>query len=210
MTATPSKNTALYFDGANPTADIALFRPGPRGVEVLLIKRSLASAACPGLEAFPGGFQNSATHSGAHMPTETPEQTARRELTEETGLVAGVDITLTSCGVWDARWRDPRNDATRFARSHLYCAMAPEGFGPAPQGLDDAEYGKTAWVALTDLAGVTMAFDHGCMLSAACAALGLEDPGARSFSLDNLWASTTPSQKAATPKESSLVRLPGP
>lgn len=183
MTSKP----ALYFLGANPTADLALFRPAAKGFEVLLIKRSSSSSACPGLPAFPGGFVESLNPSGVHQPAETPEQAARRELTEETGLVAGSQAELVSCGAWDAPWRDPRNSPERFAKSHLFCAMMPHGYGPEPRGLDDAEAGATQWVALEDLAGRVMAFDHGAMLSACCAKLGLHDPGARSWSLERMW-----------------------
>lgn len=185
--ANPTKR-ALYFKGPNPTADIVLFRPAPTGVEVLLIVRSRASNACPGLPAFPGGFVDAVDEKADfHHAKETPEEAGRRELTEETGLVAGKDTELLACGVWEAPWRDPRNSPDSFARSHLFCAWVPEGFGPNPQSLDDAEPGKTAWVNLASLSGTVMAFDHGCMLSSACAKLGIPDPGARSWSQDLLW-----------------------
>jgi 8-oxo-dGTP diphosphatase len=179
---------SLYFVGANPTADLALFRPSPGGPEVLLIKRSERSEACPRLAAFPGGFVESHTSSGAHSPAETPEQAAWRELAEETGLARAAGVELISCGSWDAPWRDPRNSPERFAQSHLFCAWVPEGFGPEPKGLDDAEEGQTQWTALGELTGRVLAFDHGAMLSACCAKLGIPDPGAKSWAQERLWA----------------------
>ena len=177
--------SSLFFQGANPTADLALFRMSPRGPETLLIVRSVSSPACPGLPAFPGGFIESSTGRGMlHQACETPEQAARRELLEETGVAAGVEIELIACGVWDAPWRDPRNGDGKFARSHLFCAMVPESFGSEPQGLDDAEEGLTRWVPISELAGREMAFDHGQMLSAACTLLGLKDPKARSWAVE--------------------------
>lgn len=188
MSSTPATSSPLHFLGANPTADLALFRIGADGPETLLIVRSSSSPACPGLPAFPGGFVESSTGRGSeHRAAETPEQAARRELLEETGVEAGSCIEPLACGVWDAPWRDPRNGDGKFARSHLFCALAPASFGPDPQGLDDAEEGSTRWVPLSELAGRVMAFDHGQMLSAACARLGLPDPGARSWSLERRW-----------------------
>ena len=185
--AKPTK-PALYFLGDNPTADMILMRPAPSGPEVLLIVRAAHSNACPLLAAFPGGFVDAVDEKAqTHQASETPEHAARRELLEETGLVAGKDVTLTPCGIWSAHWRDPRGDEQRRAVSHAFCAWVPEGFGPNPQSLDDAEPGKTAWVKLSELSGALMAFDHGAMLSAACAMLGAQDPGARSWSLEQLW-----------------------
>lgn len=190
MTDSPSgiDKPKLYFVGANPTADMILMRPGPKGPEVLLIVRGEHSAACPLLPAFPGGFVDAIPGCGdRHVPSESPAEAARRELHEETGLVAGLDVELSYLGAWQSPWRDPRNDESRFAVSHLFCAWVPEDFGPDPQGLDDSQPGQTAWVRLSDLAGVVMAFDHGAMLSAACAKLGVEDPGANSWALRMHW-----------------------
>ena len=175
-------SSSLYFEGPNPTADLGLFRPGPRGPEVLLITRSRQSAACPGLPAFPGGFVEAvAPKAPKHEAAETPEEASRRECLEETGLRPGLDIELLSAGVWEGHGRDPRDSPQRWTRSHLFCGWAPEGFGPDPKGLDDAEPGETDWFAVADLRGQTMAFDHGRMLSSCCAKLGIEDPGALSW-----------------------------
>lgn len=191
----------LYFNGANPTADLALFRPGPSGWEVLLIVRGLASEACPGLPAFPGGFIESSTGRGSeHRAVETPREAAARELTEETGLVVVDGAELVNCGVWETPGRDPRNEEGSFTRSHLFCTLVAAGFGPEPQGLDDAMARGTRWVALNELAGREMAFDHGLMLSAACAKLGLPDPGARSWSLSKLWARRDSAEHQQTAK----------
>ena len=185
---TSKEKPSLYFKGKNPTADMILLRPSAEGPEVLLIVRSSKSNACPLLSAFPGGFVNAVDmHSEVHEAKETPEEAARRELEEETGLIAGKDVIVHECGVWKAPWRDPRNDDERYAVSHAFCGWVPEGYGANPQSLDDAEPGKTTWVKLSELSGQMMAFDHGIMLSAACAKLGAVDPGARSWSQERLW-----------------------
>lgn len=191
----------LYFKGPNHTADLALFRPSPQGPQVLLIVRGKSAFACPGLPAFPGGFVNAKPSAlGLHEPAETFEQAAKREFEEETGLRAGTDADLLSLGTWSSAWRDPRNDAEREAQSHLFAAWVPEGFGEDPQGLDDCEPGQTRWVLVASLAGATMAFDHGAMLSACCAKLGMPDPGAKSWAQEALWARSAASAAPARPR----------
>lgn len=163
---------ALWKEGANLTSDIVLFRKSGDDVQVLLIERGKDVQACPGLPAFPGGFIEDG---------ESPFDAARRELQEETGLGLSKNIDLDYCGAWDNPMRDPRNTVDRFVRSHVYTGWVPEGYGEHPKGLDDAEPGKTKWTSLSELKDRVLAFDHGIILSACCAKLGIKDPMASSW-----------------------------
>lgn len=174
MTSTSDQaKPALRMKGPNWTADLALIRPDGKGsFEALLIRRSWIAPACPGMMALPGGFID---------PSEAPMSAARRELIEETG-VSSESLELIEAGVWDQRGRDPRESEDRWAASHLFAALAPEGFAPRPQGLDDAEPGQTRWVSWGELSRMELAFDHGLMLARSAALIGAPDPQARSWS----------------------------
>lgn len=76
------------------TADVVVLRGKGRGYQVLLIERG--GHPCLGKLAFPGGFANE---------NEPVEDTARRELREETG-VTGLEMELL--GVFSKPGRDPR------------------------------------------------------------------------------------------------------
>lgn len=85
-------------------ADIVTFTVRGEELEVLLIERG--SAPCKGQWALPGGFMRQ---------SESLEQTAHRELKEETGVGEGFHIT--QIGTWSAPKRDSRGRvvATAFA-----------------------------------------------------------------------------------------------
>ena len=131
------------------TADIAIFEKGAAGLKVLLIRRG--GHPFLGRWALPGGFADAG---------ETIEQTAARELQEETGL-AGLPLKLV--GVYSAPGRDPRG----WTVSAVYAAFVEEGQARAIAGDDAAE---AAWfdvrvgadgtprAALSD--GEGLAFDH--------------------------------------------------
>ena len=76
------------------TADIAVFARGDDGLKLLMIRRG--GHPFLGCWALPGGFADEG---------ETIEQTAARELAEETGL-KGLSVSLV--GVYSAPGRDPR------------------------------------------------------------------------------------------------------
>lgn len=65
------------FDGARPSAVLALLSDGPDGAEVLLTRRSMHLSSHRGEISFPGGRLD---------PGETYEQAALREAHEEVGL----------------------------------------------------------------------------------------------------------------------------
>lgn len=76
------------------TADIVVLRPDQDGLQVLLVERG--GHPFIGKLALPGGFANE---------NEPVEETATRELEEETG-VSGLSMTLV--GVFSRPGRDPR------------------------------------------------------------------------------------------------------
>jgi 8-oxo-dGTP pyrophosphatase MutT (NUDIX family) len=75
-------------DGLRSAAVLVLFGEGPRGPDVLLLRRSDDLRHHPGQPAFPGG--------GIDPTDAGPEAAALREAHEETGLEpAGVDVLMT-------------------------------------------------------------------------------------------------------------------
>ena len=131
------------------TADIAVFAKGEGGLKLLLIRRG--GHPFLGSWALPGGFADEG---------ETIEQTAARELEEETG-VTGLPMRLV--GVYSAPGRDPRG----WTVSVAFAALVEEGRVKASAGDDAAEAvwfdvgvsaDGSAVVALPR--GETLAFDH--------------------------------------------------
>lgn len=101
-----------------PSATVVLARPGPRGPEVLLLKRLRTSGFVPGAYVFPGGRVDAADSSVDLIArtlgmTAEPEpaywMAAAREAFEETGLLLGVRADGTSCALGDGSleaWRE--------------------------------------------------------------------------------------------------------
>ena len=132
------------------TSDAVVFRSAPSGREVLLIRRGQDPYA--GAWALPGGFIE---------PFERPEDAARRELAEETGLT--LTSTLVLVGVYGERGRDPRG----WTVSTAYVALI-DGDAPAVLGGDDAA--EARWFAVDGLP--SLAFDHGQIVADALVMLG--------------------------------------
>jgi 8-oxo-dGTP diphosphatase len=128
------------------TSDTVVVAGDPRRRCVLLVRRGDAPFA--GLWALPGGFVDEG---------ERPEDAARRELAEETGL--RWDGLLREVGTFGDPGRDPRG----WTVSAVYLAEI-SGAPPAVLGDDDAV--DAAWFPINELP-VPLAFDHESVLAAA-------------------------------------------
>ncbi len=132
------------------SGDTVLVRVTAAGREVLLIRRGRGPFS--GAWALPGGFIE---------PFERPEDAARRELAEETGLAYAGPLALV--GVYGERGRDPRG----WTVSAAYVGLI-EGEAPEVLGGDDAE--EARWFSVDALP--ELAFDHGTIVADALAMLG--------------------------------------
>ena len=128
---TEAEFLAAYRPGDYPrpsvTADIAVFREGAAGMELLLIRRG--GHPFLGKWALPGGFSE---------PGETVDETAARELREETNLMG---LPLTPVGFFSTPGRDKR----AWTMSEGFAAVLPAE-GPEPVAGDDAR--ETGWFNL--------------------------------------------------------------
>jgi 8-oxo-dGTP diphosphatase len=120
------------------TADMVAFAERDGVLHVLLIRRGWAPFQ--GFWALPGGHVDAG---------ERVEQTARRELWEETSIEAG---PLTPVGVYTAPGRDPRGRYVTAVFSTQLDDM------PTPVAADDAD--AALWVTVTKVLAGPLAFDH--------------------------------------------------
>jgi len=132
------------------SGDTVVVRRHGRAREVLLIRRGCEPFA--GAWALPGGFLE---------PNERPEDAARRELAEETGLRLHTPFALV--GVYGEPGRDPRGWTVSAA-----FAVQLEHEAPAPAAGDDAA--EARWFPVDDLP--PLAFDHDRIVGDALAVLG--------------------------------------
>lgn len=144
MRYTPSM---FSYDYPRPalTADIIALRDSAGVLEVLLIQRKHDPFA--GLWALPGGFVDE---------WELPEDAARREFAEETGLTWTGPLALA--GVFSKKGRDPRGWTVACAYVAMLESETPE-LAPA----DDAADAR--WFPVVALPDV--AFDHHEIVAAA-------------------------------------------
>ena len=145
------------------TADIAIFARQGGGWKLLMIRRG--GHPCLGCWALPGGFAE---------PGETIEQTAARELREETGVT---DVSLSLSGVYSAPGRDPRG----WTVSVGFAAKLPDGpvYAKADDDAEDAAWLDVAFDADGAARVVTpdsspLAFDHRQIIADAARAAGID------------------------------------
>jgi ADP-ribose pyrophosphatase YjhB (NUDIX family) len=132
---------------ALPTADIVIFTIRFNRLHVLLVKRG--TDPYRGRLAIPGGFVR---------PGESLEDTARRELREETGL-NDAGIRLQQLGTYSDPQRDPRGRII----STVFLAITPDL--PEVAGASDAH--RADWVEVEESLwghNSSLAFDHGDIL----------------------------------------------
>jgi 8-oxo-dGTP diphosphatase len=134
------------------TTDCVVFTRDKKGLKVLLIQRR--NEPFKGRWALPGGFAESG---------ECLEDTARRELQEETGLKG---IPLKQFHTFSDPNRDPREHVITVA----YYAVISLEKHHVVRASDDAS--EAAWFYLDALPG--LAFDHDKILSAAHNLIGNE------------------------------------
>lgn len=132
------------------SGDTVVVRRHGRAREVLLIRRGREPFA--GAWALPGGFLE---------PFERPEDAARRELAEETGLRLHAPFVLV--GVYGEAGRDPRG----WTVSASYAVLL-EHDTPSVAGGDDAE--EARWFPVDELP--PLAFDHNRIVADALGVLG--------------------------------------
>ena len=126
------------------TVDTVLIQSG----HVLVVKRKFNPGK--GLIALPGGFLKE---------TETLEQSAVRELKEETGIK--VDKIVLKNHVVDSKTFDhPGRSLRGRTITHAFCIRLPDGELPDVKGSDDAA--KAYWMPLMDVARLEHEFyeDH--------------------------------------------------
>lgn len=138
------------FERPSVAADIVVFRvteeaeenkkkKRPKKLQILLLNR--ATYPFKNCWILPGGFC---------QPNETVEDTARRELLEETN-VSGVDLKLI--GVYSEPGRDPRgwiiSNTYMALINNLECELRTDG-----------EAWEAKWFALDELDSLKLGFDH--------------------------------------------------
>lgn len=135
-----AKKYTYDFPRPAVTADVAVLRIEEQP-EILLIQRK--DPPFEGLWALPGGFMEM---------DESLEDAARRELQEETGIMAGEMIRFDT---YDKPGRDPRGRTI----TQVFVMIWKENMG-IPQAGSDAK--NLAWFGLTELP--ELAFDHNLII----------------------------------------------
>lgn len=137
----PSDYDPSQFPAFAVTVDVVILTMSEGTLHVLLVRRG--EAPFEGMWAVPGGFKR---------PTETLDEAAKRELTEETGVDAA--SLLTQFGAYGDPERDPRMNVVTVA----YLAVLRD-VGAVVAGTDAAD---AALVPVSNVleAKIDLAFDH--------------------------------------------------
>lgn len=154
----------FFYEGENPTVDLIVINPQD---EVLLVRRSANSQACPGMLAFPGGFIDSHAKEGEKwvLDCESPPQAAVRELAEETNLKLN-SPKMIFVGQYVGNGRDPRDNSTSWSKTHAFLYLIDKDLfnaqKDAVRGMDDAD--EALWMPVKDARKNVLAFDHNQIL----------------------------------------------
>lgn len=152
-------SSSLTFPRPLVTVDVVILTLGPRGIQVLLVRRpDDRHEPFPDAWALPGGFVDVARD-------EDLKACALRKLHEKTAVSSPY---LEQAGSWGNGTRDPRG----WSVTHVYLALLSQATLQPAQGGNATE---VAWFDLTregtvPAAGV-LAFDHAELLAAAWARL---------------------------------------
>lgn len=148
-----SNDWCLSRDGIIEAADVVVTRDGPEGLEVLCIRRTHPPFASTW--ALPGGLRD---------PGETLQETAKRELAEETGLETKSLTRQPWLGEIQATDWDPRAVGVHVGAAHYHANNET-----TPIANDDAKQVK--WVPIASLAdgSQALAFGHAQWLALAMA-----------------------------------------
>jgi 8-oxo-dGTP diphosphatase len=141
----PERYDESAFPSFAVTVDIVILTMVEGRLHVLLVRRSADPYA--GSWALPGGFKR---------PNETLDQAARRELREESGVVAPKH--LAQFGAYGDPGRDPRTNVVTVG----YLAVTPE-VGEIHAATDAKE--ARLWPIVEAVRDLTLAFDHRRILS---------------------------------------------
>lgn len=154
-----------FYKGVNPTVDLIVVNPFE---EILMVKRSSQSKACPSMLAFPGGFIDSDATEGQlwQSDLESPRDAAIRELAEETGLVLDDEAELILVGEYQGNNRDPRDSEFSWTKTYAFLYLIDlENFEKQKgkiKGQDDAD--EARWIKISELRQLPLAFDHNIIL----------------------------------------------
>lgn len=129
------------------TVDLVIFTVSDDALQVLLVERGKTPFL--GMSALPGGYVREG---------ETLDDTALRELKEETGLDGG-RLHLEQLQTFGDPGRDPRGRVITVA----YLALGPDL--PAPVAGTDARFAR--WAPVDEIDPAELAFDHARILTAA-------------------------------------------
>lgn len=119
-----------------PAASVVLLRRSgrhnERGLQVLLLRRTLEASFMPGVWVFPGGAVEPSDGAGEAAF----RACAMRELEEEAGILLPAEEEL----VLFSRWITPEFISTRFD-ARFFLALAPPHTPPQPDGAEMIEAG---------------------------------------------------------------------
>ncbi|MBC7544422.1 MAG: NUDIX hydrolase [Candidatus Sericytochromatia bacterium] len=156
----PTAPLPAAFLHAAVTVDLVVFTILDADLKILLIQRR--EPPFVGHWALPGGFLRSDGGLGEDL-----DAAARRELQEETGLPPA-GMYLAQLGTYGKPDRDPRGRVVSVA----YFALVRPDLAPFVAAGGDAA--NATWHSVSELARLSLAFDHAAMIAAAQARLRQE------------------------------------